>query len=410
MQVPQVNQEVLFFLRQSSVFTGLSEKQLQILAAQVTEMTVAPNDYIIHESEINDEFYIIKEGEAEVIHYDEETKKYFRISTVKSGAVLGEITLIDNAPRSASVRALRPTTLYVFSMAKLKKLSGSQTFLERLFKFPFQSGAAKMPIYTVIVQNIAKNLTERLRTTNEAVIGGLKKELALEKVRSAMGKFLVNTVLLLCIYLYALKAIMTFPFVSLSSTFISIPILILFAAPLILMMKFSGYPLSVYGFTLNNAWRATSEAVLFSLPFMLVAVIYKLILLHYHPAFHGGHLFDMTLDLAPGEHAPLSLWGNILIVLAYLIFVPVQELMARGAMQSSFQIMLSSKHKYLWAIILSNLLFSVTHLHLSLSFAFIVFLPGLFWGWLYARHHTLVGVTVSHLILGAWTIFVVGMF
>jgi hypothetical protein len=32
----------------------------------------------------------------------------------------------------------------------------------------------------------------------------------------------------------------------------------------------------------------------------------------------------------------------------------------------------------------------------------IVFVPGLFWGWLYARHDTLIGVSLSHLIIG-WT-------
>ena len=37
------------------------------------------------------------------------------------------------------------------------------------------------------------------------------------------------------------------------------------------------------------------------------------------------------------------------------------------------------------------------------------FLPGLFWGWLYARHGTLIGVSVSHILLGLWTVFVVGI-
>jgi hypothetical protein len=32
----------------------------------------------------------------------------------------------------------------------------------------------------------------------------------------------------------------------------------------------------------------------------------------------------------------------------------------------------------------------------------LVFVPGLFWGWLYLRHQTLVGVSVSHLLIGLW--------
>jgi len=30
----------------------------------------------------------------------------------------------------------------------------------------------------------------------------------------------------------------------------------------------------------------------------------------------------------------------------------------------------------------------------------IVFLPGLFWGWLYSRHNSLLGVSISHLLIG----------
>jgi membrane protease YdiL (CAAX protease family) len=37
------------------------------------------------------------------------------------------------------------------------------------------------------------------------------------------------------------------------------------------------------------------------------------------------------------------------------------------------------------------------------------FLPGLFWGWLYSRHRTLIGVTISHILIGAWIFYFVGV-
>lgn len=88
----------------------------------------------------------------------------------------------------------------------------------------------------------------------------------------------------------------------------------------------------------------------------------------------------------------------------------MQELIVRGVLQSSFYEFITGRHRNFWAILLSNLLFSITHMHLSLAASFIVFVPGLFWGWLYSRYRTLVGVIFSHLFIGIWAFFIVGIF
>jgi membrane protease YdiL (CAAX protease family) len=37
------------------------------------------------------------------------------------------------------------------------------------------------------------------------------------------------------------------------------------------------------------------------------------------------------------------------------------------------------------------------------------FVPGLFWGWMFAKQRSLVGVTVSHIAVGLWAIFALGV-
>ena len=54
------------------------------------------------------------------------------------------------------------------------------------------------------------------------------------------------------------------------------------------------------------------------------------------------------------------------------------------------------------AIVLSNVVFSVTHLHLGWICALSSFIPGLFWGWMYYRQRSLVGVSISHVLIGVW--------
>ena len=107
-------------------------------------------------------------------------------------------------------------------------------------------------------------------------------------------------------------------------------------------------------------------------------------------------------------HSTQSLLGLLFTVVAYSIFSPIQEFIARGGIQSAFQELLISKHKNLIAVLIANIMFSMTHLHISTVIALVVFIPGLFWGWLYYRHKTLIGVCISHIIIGLFAIRVVG--
>lgn len=405
-----IDPELIEFLKKNDLFAGLSNKQRNLVAMQIKEIAVAANDVIIHENETNDEIYLIKKGEVKISKYDTESRQEMDLKVAGPGEVLGEISLIDGAPRSASVRAVKPTDLYVLSISSLKSLTKKVSFTRKIWSLVAKpvTQDSHAAIYTILVQNVAKSLTHRLRSTNESVVESLRNEIMHVKARAAMSQFVINVFILLSFYILVLRLIEIYKSEITSTTFISIPMLTIFAVPLAYMMQHSGYPLKTYGLTMEN-WRpAIKESLLYSLLIMLVTVVYKYIGIHFTNAFAGRHLFDMSLNLS-SSNISVSFWYGVAIVLLYLIFVPVQELITRGALQSSFQILLTGRHKIFWSIILSNMLFSVIHVYISLAFVVIAFVPGLFWGWLYSRHHTLIGITISHLILGAWAIFIVGI-
>ncbi len=112
----------------------------------------------------------------------------------------------------------------------------------------------------------------------------------------------------------------------------------------------------------------------------------------------------MKISLGFTKH---SMGVLIISTIAYAAFSPVQEFIARGGIQTAFQKLMISKHNILIAILISNMIFSITHLHLSTATALVVIIPGLFWGWLYSRHTTLIGVCISHIIIGLFAIRVV---
>ena len=91
-----------------------------------------------------------------------------------------------------------------------------------------------------------------------------------------------------------------------------------------------------------------------------------------------------------------------------MALVPAQEFAVRGALQGSLETFFEGPRRAWIAIVMSNILFSVVHVHLSMFFAAVTFVVGVFWGWLCYRHRSLVGACVSHLVLGLAVFFLYG--
>jgi membrane protease YdiL (CAAX protease family) len=132
----------------------------------------------------------------------------------------------------------------------------------------------------------------------------------------------------------------------------------------------------------------------------VVAVLLKMLLVATVPAMHGQPIFKM---FAAGESF------NPWLALAYVLFVPFQELIYRGGVQGALEHFLTGRWRSWMAILGSNVIFSAGHLYISAGLAATAFVAGLFWGWLYSRQRGLAGVSVSHVLLGFFAFEVVGL-
>jgi CRP/FNR family cyclic AMP-dependent transcriptional regulator len=81
------------------LFEGLTMKQLDAIASAIRERTFAAGETIIKEGATDGRFYLIDSGTAEV------SVRGTPVLTVGEGDYFGEIALIDNGPRTASVTA-----------------------------------------------------------------------------------------------------------------------------------------------------------------------------------------------------------------------------------------------------------------------------------------------------------------
>lgn len=99
-------------LRQLTLFKGFSITELERLAAAITERRMAAGDVLFLQNDEGHESFIILEGELEVITYLDGTE--MRLQVRQAGDIIGEMALIDNSPRSATVRAMTDSSVAVF--------------------------------------------------------------------------------------------------------------------------------------------------------------------------------------------------------------------------------------------------------------------------------------------------------
>ncbi len=146
-----------------------------------------------------------------------------------------------------------------------------------------------------------------------------------------------------------------------------------------------------YGWTLRNWRRAIAESRGFAGLAFVALVGVKALLIRYSPDFHNAPLLAW------------SYWGGWTSVAAYLFVAPTQELIGRGLLQNSIEKFLTGARRTLLAIVLTSVQFGVVHLHFSFWTGIMAMLSGLLFGAIFARQRTLLGVSISHFILGTLT-------
>ena len=105
--MPQVQIQLL---RLNPIFAPLPAPELEGLARALVPLRVAAGTTVIREGDEGDRFYAIADGEVRV------TKRGVDVATLRRGSGFGEIALIEDVPRTATVVAV--TDAQLFSLEK----------------------------------------------------------------------------------------------------------------------------------------------------------------------------------------------------------------------------------------------------------------------------------------------------
>jgi CRP-like cAMP-binding protein len=136
-------------LAQIPIFGGFTPQHLEWIIAAGTVGTIGAGAQVISEGEPARSLFVVCEGEMEICKRGSHGSEV-RLAVLKMGDCVGEMSLIDIQPRSATVRALTPATLFRLSHAEIGKLY--QLHPE---------------VYTLLVLNIAREISRRLRLADK---------------------------------------------------------------------------------------------------------------------------------------------------------------------------------------------------------------------------------------------------
>jgi CRP/FNR family cyclic AMP-dependent transcriptional regulator len=142
-------------LEKVEIFEGLNRDELEALASSCVVRSYPKNTVIINENDHADSLYIIESGKVKVYCSDKNGKEFI-MNTLSADDYFGELALLDDDKRSASVRTMEKSSFCI------------------IYKEDFNRVLEQQPN---IAKTLIRNLTRRVRKLTKDV-----KALALQDV------------------------------------------------------------------------------------------------------------------------------------------------------------------------------------------------------------------------------------
>jgi CRP/FNR family transcriptional regulator, cyclic AMP receptor protein len=101
--------EEVDLLKNIPLFAKLEPAKLKLLAFTSERLTFQPSQFLFQQGDPGDAAYVIIDGEAEVLVDTVAGKR--RVATLGRNAIVGEIAILCDVPRTATVAALAPLTV-----------------------------------------------------------------------------------------------------------------------------------------------------------------------------------------------------------------------------------------------------------------------------------------------------------
>jgi len=140
------------FLARTPIFAGLPERIIELIASSVRTVELATGELLLREGDPARSMFVVRTGEIEIFKHSKAGAEQ-QLAILSPGDCLGEMSLIDIQPRSASARARGAAKVHVLELAELAKLYSSD-----------------IEAYALLILNISREISRRLRCADELIV------------------------------------------------------------------------------------------------------------------------------------------------------------------------------------------------------------------------------------------------
>lgn len=116
--MPIVNADLL---RNIPLFELLDDDEIKALAEQLDQTQLYAGQMVFNQGDQGGTMYVVQSGKVELFLKDDSGERVV-LSAVENGGIFGELSLLDNEPRSASAKALQDSTLFIIDRHDLEML------------------------------------------------------------------------------------------------------------------------------------------------------------------------------------------------------------------------------------------------------------------------------------------------
>lgn len=126
-------EHVIAVLTRVPLFQGLPRSDLERIADLFDPREVNAGEFLFREGDPGDKFYVVFDGAMEILK-ERPLGDHERLAVKRGGDAFGEMALLNDAPRSASVRAVEDTQLLSVSRIEFDELLGGESIAVRLMR------------------------------------------------------------------------------------------------------------------------------------------------------------------------------------------------------------------------------------------------------------------------------------
>ena len=151
-QLGDVETGAEFPFGQLDVFANMDEAELAVVKKALSRQNYVNGDIVFREGDSGDELYIIAKGSASVRLRLSGTERETRLITFSPGTVFGEVALLDQEARSATIEADDELVCYVLTRRSFEQLTTEHP-----------------AIAIKLLTNLGRELSGRLRRANRTI-------------------------------------------------------------------------------------------------------------------------------------------------------------------------------------------------------------------------------------------------